>query len=214
MSTKAGAKRCKVIWTTLVPVLGPIFARMYDYHGTHYKPGKETFLLVTNHTDNIDPGFLIVTVRDYFRFVASDHIIENHFIRSLVTFLADPIINHHDQGSDVVYQDMLDSLRSGVNVQLMPEARTTDIGATGYISRRNATLVKEAGCGLITFHLKGGYLCDPRWAAERRKGPVYGEVVHHYTKAEIAQMSEDEVYEAMCRDLYVNAYEENRVKKQ
>ena len=204
-------RRCKIIWKTMIPLLGPIFSKLFDYRGTKYVPEtSEPYLLVSNHTYAADPGFLIVTVKDYFRFVSSDHVVENPFVRALIMGLANPIVNHHEQSQDVVYNEMLESLKSGINVQLMAEARTTDIGSTGYISRRNATLVKEAGCGLITFHLKGGYLMSPRWAAERRKGPVLGEVVHHYSAAEIAQMSEEEVYETMCRDLYVNAYEENR----
>ena len=204
-------RRCKRIWKTLVPVLGPIFSKLFDYHGTKFKPKtKEPYLLVSNHTYAADPGFLLVTVKDYYRFASSDHVVENPFVRALIMGLANPIINHHEQSQDVVYNEMLETLKNGVNVQLMAEARTTDIGATGYISRRNATLVKEAGCGLITFHLKGGYLMSPRWASERRKGPVLGEVVHHYSAAEVAQMTEEEVYETMCRDLQVNAYEENR----
>ncbi len=188
-------RRVKFIWKYVAPVLAPLFCKLFGFHRSVYKPVEEPFLLVSNHTDGADPGFVLSDVRAYFRFVSSDHVMENPVIR-------------------IIYNNMLETLKRGINVQLMAEARVTDTGETGYISRRNATLVKEAGCGLITHRITGGYLTIPRWADERRKGPVYGEVVHHYTKAEIAQMSEDEVYEAMCRDLYVNAYEENRMKKQ
>ncbi|MBO7681171.1 MAG: hypothetical protein J6T17_00280 [Clostridia bacterium] len=203
-------RRVKFLWKYLAPVLIPLFDRLFGFHRTVYKPVEEPFLLVSNHTDGADPGFVLSDVRAYFRFVSSDHVMEKPFQRHLLHFIGDPIINHQKNSSDVVYNDMLETLKSGINVQLMAEARVTDSGQTGYISRRNATLVKEAGCGFITHRITGGYLTIPRWADERRKGPVFGEVVHHYTKAEVAQMTEDEVYEAMCRDLYVNAYDENR----
>ena len=207
-------RRVKFIWKYLAPVLSPIFCKLFGFHRSVYKPVEEPFLLVSNHTDGADPGFVLSDVRAYFRFVSSDHVMENPVIRNVFRFIGRPLINYQKDSSDVIYNNMLETLKRGINVQLMAEARVTDTGETGYISRRNATLVKEAGCGLITHRITGGYLTIPRWADERRKGPVFGEVVHHYTKAEIAQMSEDEVYEAMCRDLYVNAYEENRVKKQ
>lgn len=35
-----------------------------------------------------------------------------------------------------------------------------------------------------------------------------GEMVHEYTPEDLSRMTEDEVYDAICRDLYVNAYEE------
>lgn len=207
-------RRVKFLWKYVAPVLIPLFCRLFHFHRNVYKPVEEPFLLVSNHTDGADPGFVLSDVRAYFRFVSSDHVMENQFKRYLFKFIGDPIINYQKNGSDAVYNDMLETLKSGINVQLMAEARVTDTGETGYISPRNATLVKEAGCGLITHRITGGYLTIPRWADERRKGPVYGEVVHHYTAAEIASMSEEEVYEAMCRDLYVNAYDVNREKMQ
>lgn len=207
-------RRVKWIWKYVAPVLVPPFDKLFGFHRTVYKPVEEPFLLVSNHTDGADPGFVLSDVRAYFRFVSSDHVMENPIIRSIFHFIGRPIINYQKDSSDVVYNNMLETLKRGINVQLMAEARVTDSGETGYISPRNATLVKEAGCGFITHRITGGYLTIPRWADERRKGPVFGEVVHHYTKDEVAQMTEEEVYEAMCRDLYVNAYEENRVKKQ
>lgn len=207
-------RRVKFIWKYVAPVLVPTFDKLFGFHRSVYKPVEEPFLLVSNHTDGADPGFVLSDVRAYFRFVSSDHVMENPLIRSIFMFIGRPLINYQKDSSDVIYNNMLTSLKRGINVQLMAEARVTDTGETGYISPRNAHLVKEAGCGFITHRITGGYLTIPRWADERRKGPVYGEVVHHYTKAEVAQMTEEEVYEAMCRDLYVNAYEENRVKKQ
>ena len=207
-------RRVKFLWKYLAPVLIPPFDRLFHFHRSVYKPVEEPFLLVSNHTDGADPGFILSDVRTYFRFTSSDHVMEKPLVRHIFHFFGDPIIIYRKNGSDVVYNDMLETLKSGINVQLMAEARVTDSGETGYISPRNATLVKEAGCGFITHRITGGYMVIPRWAEERRKGPVYGEVVHHYTAAEVAEMTEEEVYEAMCRDLYVNAYEENRVRKQ
>ena len=183
-------RRVKWIWKHVAPVLVPPFDKLFGFHRNVYRPVEEPFLLVSNHTDGADPGFILSDVRAYFRFTSSDHVMENPLIRFIFMFIGRPLINYQKDSSDVIYNNMLTSLKRGINVQLMAEARVTDTGETGYISRRNAHLVKEAGCGLITHRITGGYLTIPRWADERRKGPVYGEVVHHYTKAEIAQMSE------------------------
>ena len=39
-----------------------------------YTPKNKTFLVISNHTDALDPGFLMLEFNKYIRFVASDHV--------------------------------------------------------------------------------------------------------------------------------------------
>lgn len=187
------------------------FQKIVKYNSTLHDPGKETFLIVSNHTNVLDPAYLYTSLKTHYRVVTSDHAFENPVGGFLLKYFSAPIISYQNNSPDVVYNEMLESLKNGVNVSLYVEARITDTGETGYISKRNASLVKEAGCGLITYRFRDGYFNQPRWSRERRWGPVSGELMHQYSAAQIAHMTEEEIYETICQDLYYNAYEEQRL---
>ncbi len=206
-------RRVKILWRLFAPALFLVFSKKFGFRSKKYHPVEEPFLILSNHTDWPDPGYILGGVKGYYRIVSGDHVVENPLARFAFHFFARPIINYRQNSSDVVYNNMLETLKRGINVIVMAEARVTDTGRTAHISPRNATLIKEAGCGFITHRITGGYLTRPRWADKRRKGPVNGEVVHHYTKAEVEKMTEEEIYEAICRDLYYDAYEVNRLMR-
>ena len=211
---KSGALRGKFFYFLGRNIIGDALLKSRDFKGERYKIGNEPFLLFANHADNLDPAYEIVTLRKYIRFVMSDHLTNNKFIRVFLKITASPIIKHHNESSDVLFEEIKNTARAGVSVGVHIEGEKTSTGETGYISKRNAVLAKECGCRLITYRLTGGYLKVPRWADEKRKGPIHGEIAHIYSVEEIKEMSVDELYECICKDLYVNAYEEQKVNPQ
>ena len=174
-----------------------------------YKPCKvrsRTFLCLGNHTQNLDPALMVIGTRRHMRFVANASL-----TRGIAGFFLNPLfgIIPREKGAkgDAAIASIEANLRAGVSVGMFPEGNRSWDGETEFISPRTAALVKDTGVALLTYRLTGGYLLRPRWADHKRKGPMYGELVHEYTPEELAGMTVDEVYEAICRDLYVNAYE-------
>ena len=53
-------------------------------------------------------------------------------------------------------------------------------------------------------------MCDPVWAKHPRRGSAEGLIVREYTREELDKMSVTEINAAIAKDLYVNAYEEQR----
>lgn len=208
---KNGALRGKFFYFIGRNLIGDALLKLREFKGERYKIGNEPFLLFANHADNLDPAYEIVTLRKYIRFVMSDHLTRNKFIRIFLKITASPIIKHHNESSDVLFEEIKNTARAGVSVGVHIEGEKTSTGETGFISKRNAVLAKECGCCLITYRLTGGYMKVPRWADEKRKGPIHGEIAHIYSVEEIEKMSVDELYECICKDLYVNAYEEQRI---
>lgn len=175
-----------------------------------YKPCKirsKTFLALGNHTQNLDPAFLVIGTRRHMRFVANASL-----TKGVAGFFLNPLfgIIPREKGAkgDAAIALIEDNLRAGISVGMFPEGNRSWDGETEYISPRTAALVKDTGVALLTYRITGGYLLRPRWADHKRRGPMRGELVHEYTPEELAGMSVDEVYAAICRDLYVNAYEE------
>ena len=209
---KKGVARAKFFYSLAATFLGIPLTLVRDFH---YKPRlvkEETFIMMSNHADNYDPIYSVLLTGRHMRFVMSDHLTRKRFFRLLFRFLASPIVYKREKGSDVLYDEIVKNCQAGVSIGIYVEGGKSDNGETGFISRRNAQLVRDCGCALVTCRLKGGYLKAPRWADNKRKGPVFGEIVNIYTKEELDSMSLEDIYNSIVSDIYVNAYEEQRKK--
>lgn len=208
---KKGVLRGKILIFALRSIIKIPAVKALKYHDNgEIKIKDKPYLIFANHSDMIDPAYIIKTTKRYVRFVMSDHVMRSGLVGKIYNLLDAPIVFVREKGTDLLFKTIVDNIRAGVNVALYPEGSLTNIGETQFISKRNATLVKECDCTFVTFRGKGGYFKNPRWAKNKRKGPIFGEVVNIYTKEQIRQMSEDEIYQHICEDLYVNSYDEQR----
>ncbi len=204
-------KCSKVIIFILRSIVKRPAVRVLQYHDKgEIKINQQPYLLFANHSDMMDPVYIVKTLKRYVRFVMSDHVMRSGFVGKIYNFLDYPIVFEREKGTDVLFNDIVLNIKAGVNVALYPEGSLTSIGETQFISKRNATLVKECDCTFVTFRTKGGYLKKPRWAKNKRQGPVFGDIVNIYSKEDIRKMTEDELYQHIIDDLYVNAYDEQR----
>jgi len=210
MNIKKGINRHKFVYQFLRILIGWAVCLAA---GFHYKPCKiksKTFLLLNNHTMDIDPLLVVIGTHRHMRYVASANIMRG-FGGWFVKFLAGPIPRYKGASADDTVALIKENLQAGISVAMFPEGNRSWNGETGFISRRTAKLVKESGVALVNYRTTGGYFKTPRWSKEsHRKGPTYGELVREYSPQELASMSEDQIYDAICRDLYVDASEEQR----
>lgn len=188
-------------------VVGPWLYLLYHFHPKPCKVEAKTFLAVANHTQNLDPALLVLGLNRHVRFVANSTLGKGKAGRLFRHFFGF-ILREKGAKGDVVTRQIEENLRAGVSVGLFPEGNRSWDGASEFISKRTATMVKESGAALVTYRFTGGYLLKPRWAATKRSGPMRGELMHEYSPEQLASMTEDEVYKAMCDDLYVDAYRE------
>ena len=202
----------KAFYGTMRCLITPYFKTIGRYEYKEFTPKSDTYLVLTNHNTNWDFFLFGLCLRKHMYFVASEHIFRQGFTSFLIKTLADPIPRKKGASSDDTVLMIKERLADGKNVCMMAEGNRSFSGETGFISPATAKLVKESGVGLITLALHGGYFVNPRWSNEKRRGPMSGEVKREYTAEELAAMSESEVYEAICCDLYVNAYEDQEKK--
>lgn len=214
MSNKYTPK--KYFWrnSVIVPLtLRVVKLPMSKFKGVHskrYKPRNKTFLLIANHNESLDPAYEMLSLMQYVRYVSSDHVVRSGFKGKFLNFFGTPIIKYRDHPREELVNNILETLRIGVSVGIHAEGGMSFNGESRYISQNTAKLIKEAGCAIITYRSYGGYLRSPRWKKHHRKGPLFGQVVREYDPEEISNMTTEEVYQAICNDLYVNAYEEQR----
>lgn len=185
-------------------------AKSRDFKFEKYTPKHQPFLMISNHTTPDDPVLLGLAFKEYFRYVCSAHLLEVKFLGKLFKFCADPIPRVRGGDSKKTVDDIIRTLKSGVNVSIYAEGLTTIDGQTEYISDKTGELVKNSGAALLLVRFMGGYMQRPRWSKYRRKGPVSFEITGDYSAEEISKMSVDEVNEVIRKGLYFNAYEKQR----
>lgn len=176
-----------------------------DYH----KPKAKSFILISNHTDAMDPGFEMVALDRYVRYVASDHTTRMK-LGWVYKYIGGVIIKYRDRPSSELTSEIIRNVQAGIPVGLHAEGAMSINGQTGFISKHTGQLVKDSGVALVTYKFIGGYLRKPRWANTKRNGPIIGHFVNEYSAEELSKLSVEEITEIIRRDTYVNAYEEQR----
>ena len=204
---RKGAGFQKGVYAFCRATIGPFVTKALHFR---YKPSEirsSTFLALGNHTQNLDPALLVIATKKHMRFVANEAITKG-FVGLIMNNFFGVIPRKKGASGDEAVALIEANLKAGVSVGMFPEGNRCWDGATEFISPKTARLAKESGAALVTYRFTGGYLLKPRWAKYKRNGPMIGELVHEYTPEELAGMTEDEVYAAICRDLKVNAFEE------
>lgn len=175
-----------------------------------YKPKHKNFIVISNHSDALDPIYVLCSLRRYIRIVMGDHVILNPVVRFILQTLSGWIVKGRDNPPSVLINDIKASISEGVPVGLYAEGAITPNGETGFFSPRTGQLVKDLGVALITYRVKGGFFHTPRWGTGLRNGRVYGRVVNEYSPEQLSEMTAEEVNEVIKNDIYVNAFEEQK----
>lgn len=198
------------IWVLLRTIAKKLMKNL-NAEAVPYKPKHKTFIIIANHSDIMDPGYQMVSLNKYVRFVAADFLLRlNPVYKFLLGTLEGVIVKRRDKPSEVLVEEILENLRAGIPVGIHAEGMVTTNGETGFVSTHTGQLVKDSGVALITYRITGGYLRKPRWAHTQRTGHVHGEVVNEYSPEELSKYSAEEITEIIRRDIYVNAYDEQR----
>lgn len=195
-------------------IFGPGILKKCNATIEHYTPKHDAFIIIANHTHTMDPGFEILSLKRYIRFVSADFLMRNKWGKFAFKTLGGSIIKHSDKPSQHLIAEIKENIKAGIPVGLHAEGRVTANGETGYVSVNTGKLVKESGAALITYRITGGYLKKPRWAKNEREGKINGHVVYEYSPEYLAELSPEEITKIIKRDIYVNAYEEEKKNPQ
>lgn len=203
---RKGLKRQTFVYHFLRILIGWLIAAICGFSYQPYQIKGRPVLILSNHNSDFDPLLMVISLKKHFRFVASANIMSGP-IGKLIAFLAGPIPREKGANADKTVSLIVDNLNAGIDVAMFPEGNKSWDGSTGFISRRTAEIFKKAECGLVTYRFDGGYLRSPRWARHARKGRVSGRVINEYPYEQLKQMSVDEIYEIIIRDMQTDAYQ-------
>lgn len=207
---KKGLTKNRIALTVLRHLFGRLLLKYRSITTEYYKPKNTPYIIVSNHCDIFDSGIEMIALKQYVRFVASDHLLQIPIVGKALTSLGGVIVKHRERPSSELTGEIIANIKAGIPVGLHAEGGTTFNGETGFISEHTGQLVKDSGAALITYRFTGGYLKAPRWSKNPRKGPIFGKFVNEYSAEELSELTAEEITEIIRRDTYVNAFEEQK----
>lgn len=179
----------------------------YDDINIEHSP----YIVVANHLTNWDPLLVGLSFRKSMYYVASDHILRMGLKGKLLGFAMSPIARVKTANETQTVISIFRRLKEKRNICIFAEGATSFDGETGEVQPSIGKLVKRSGVALVTYRFTGSYFTFPRWARFPRKGKMEGRLVQIYSPEKIASMSEDEIYQAIIKDIYVNAYDQQEL---
>ena len=191
---------------------GPFLKLIMGYRCGRKQKLTAPTLILANHNTDVDPALVALGFRSYMYFVSSEHALRKENGSNLIRRLFSPIVINKTKSDAYAAKEILRRLKSGYNVCLFAEGNRSYNGLTGPIRLSTAKLVKISGADLVTFRLEGGYFTRPRWSKSKRKGKMKGSVVNHYSAEQLRAMTDEEIFSAIVRDTYEDAYKRQEEK--
>lgn len=205
--TPAARRRHLRFFAFFRPIMAFVFKRKANYVWDDLSNIEGPYLLLSNHNTNYDPIFIGIATRNQLYFVSSEHVMRNKFLGGLLNFFLHPILHLKGKAGVKTISDMLRCLKAGYNVAIFPEGNRSFNGVTCDFLPTIGKLARKSGAKLVTFRMEGGYFTQPRWAFTDRCGKLYGHLVHVYDVDELQSMTDDEINDAIRRDIAEDAYE-------
>lgn len=200
-------RRHSIIWFFIRLLVTPFLWFKFGYTFKVARNLPDNYIVLSNHATDYDPLLVGVSFPRQMYLVASEHIARWKRAFKYIDYAFAPIMRYKGTVATSTVVEVLRRVRKGANVCIFAEGARTWDGVTGPILPSTAKLVKNAGCGLVTYKIVGGHFISPMWSGSNtRRGYSHGEVVNVYTKEQLASMTQQEVYEAINRDLFEDAY--------
>ena len=200
MENEENIKRHKRMYQFGRKVLAPLMTGRYHYK-TNILPHQDfNYIVVSNHLTEADFPMVASAFPDFMYIVAGEHLLRNKIAPFLLRYF-DPIFEFKGAQGVSTVKEICTRTKAGYNVLLFPEGSRSFNGETEQLPVSIGKLIKMARCGLVTYHLTGGYFIAPRWGYNFRTGPAEGRVVRVFSPEEIKKMSAKEVTDIINQDL-------------
>lgn len=212
MKTRQGwmKTRHRVVTVLLRPFVA--LAAVMKYHikiDRFAEQGDRNWLILANHQTDFDQFFVGLAFKKPVYYVAMEDLFSNGFISRLITWLVAPIPFMKASKDLKAVMTCIRLAKEGGTIAMFPEGNRTYSGRTCYINPSVASLAKKMGLPIAIFRIEGGYGIKPRWAVKGRKGHMRAGVRRVIEPEEYKSMSKDELYDLICRELWVDETKDN-----
>lgn len=190
-------------------VLRPIFMAYSKFkYKVDIQPFKEQgdrqYLVLMNHQTGFDQFFIAGSFKGPVYYIATEDIFSLGFLSTALRWLVGPIPIKKQTMDIQAVKNCLKVAKEGGTIALAPEGNRTYSGKTEYIKPGIISLIKKLKLPIAIYRIEGGYGAMPRWSDVVRKGKMKAYVSKVIEPEEAKAMSNDELYEVICRELYVD----------
>ena len=203
---KTWTKPRHLVMTELArPILRLVASLQYHIRIDRFaEQGSRNWLILSNHQTDFDQFFVGLAFRRPVYYVALEDLFSNGFVSRLISWAVAPI-PFMKAATDVrAVMNCIRIAREGGSIALFPEGNRTYSGRTCYIKPSVAALAKKLGLPIAIFRIEGGYGVKPRWADTSRRGKMRAGVRRVIEPEEYQNLSKEELYELICRELWVD----------
>ena len=186
-------------------ILGPYTAWKYRVKADRFKEqGNRPYLIMMNHQTPFDQFFVSMSFSGPVYYIASEDIFSKGWVSSVIRFLAAPIPIKKQTTDLHAVKTCMKIAKEGGTIALAPEGNRTFSGKTEYIKPSIVKFARALRLPIAIYRIEGGYGIQPRWSDTVRKGTMHGYVSRVIEQEEIKDLSDDELYELLLKELYVN----------
>lgn len=196
--------RHKILFGILRFLVRPILWIIYGFRTKKYKLEKgKGYLILSNHQALLDPLFIALTFNKPIYFVATDNLFNQKFKSALLKYCFAPIAKRKATIDSTCLKNCFQVAKEKGTIGLFVEGNRSYADFQFYIDPSIAKLIKKLELPLILYNLKGGFGVNPRWGNKRRKGKFTGEVKKVISVEEIKELSNEQLYDIVCKELKV-----------
>ena len=189
----------------LLPIIALYTRWKYSIDVEPFKEqGDRQYLIMINHQTAFDQFFVPMAFKGMIYFVATEDIFSLGWLSSLLKFLIAPIPIKKQTTDIHAVMNCLRVAKEGGTIALAPEGNRTYNGKTVNINPAIAKLAKKLRLPIAIFRIEGGYGIEPRWSDVTRKGRMKAYVSRVIEPEEYKTLSDEEFYELICKELYVD----------
>ena len=197
--------RHRVVRNIAYCILRPYVSIVYKIKIDKFKAQeKRPYLVLFNHQTPFDQFLVGMAFKGTIYYMATEDIFSNGWISSAIRYLVAPI-PIKKQTTDVrAILNCMKVAKEGGSIAIAPEGNRTYSGRTEYMSPSIVPLARKLGMPIALYRLEGGYGAEPRWSDVVRRGKMHGYVSRVISPEEYAEMTDDQLFEEIKNELYVN----------
>lgn len=195
-------KRHNIIGNIARVILKPCCKFMYGITVEGKKEGQ--YLILMNHQTAFDQFFVSMAFKGMLYFIATEDIFSTGWIARLLNWAVAPIPIRKQTADLRTVKTCIKVVREGGTIALSPEGNRTYSGRTCSINPAIAGLARVLKLPVAFFKIEGGYGIHPRWSDVRRKGRMYASVTRILEPEEIAELTDEQLFEIIQQELYAD----------
>lgn len=185
------------------------FAKLKYHIKIKKQKNVEQCLILSNHQTAFDQFFISFAFKQHVYYVASEDLFSMGWVSRFIKWAVAPIPIKKQTTDLKAVKDCLRVAKEGGTIAIFPEGNRTFSGKTETIKKSIVKLIKALKLPIAFFKIEGGYGVQPRWSDKTRKGKMTAQVSKTIKPEEYLNLTDDQLYDLVKSELYVNEANSN-----